>query len=64
MRVNTRRGAIAAPVTSASLGRLAGKARVVALGESAHGIEATLAARNEVFRYLARDQEAARMRRR
>jgi erythromycin esterase len=45
----------ASPVTSAALGRLAGKARVVALGESAHGIEATLATRNEVFRHLVRD---------
>jgi erythromycin esterase len=45
----------AAPVTSNALGRLAGTARVVALGESAHGIEATLAARNEIFRHLVRD---------
>ena len=45
----------AAPVTSEALGRLAGAARVVALGESAHGIEATLAARNEIFRHLVRD---------
>ena len=45
----------AAPVTSAVVGRLAGTARVVALGESAHGIEATLAARNEIVRHLVRD---------
>lgn len=45
----------AAPVTSAALGRLAGTSRVVALGESAHGIEATLAARNEIVRHLVRD---------
>jgi erythromycin esterase len=44
----------AVEVTPEALGRLAGDARVVAIGESAHGVEATLALRNAVFQQLIR----------
>jgi erythromycin esterase len=44
-----------APVTSVALGRLAGRARVLALGEAAHGVDVTLASRNEIVRHLVDD---------